>query len=74
MYLIHIFFFWLVYDKFKPWLTHVCDTAGLGGWRDTVGELLAFGATVAVASLLYRTVEMPFLRLKRRFTFVLSRD
>jgi peptidoglycan/LPS O-acetylase OafA/YrhL len=65
LYLTHIFFFWLVYDKFKPWL------AGLG---DDVGMLLALAATVAVASVLYRTFETPFLRLKRRFTRVPSRD
>jgi peptidoglycan/LPS O-acetylase OafA/YrhL len=65
LYLTHIFFFWLVYDKFKPWL------AGLG---DDAGMLLAFAATVAVASVLYRTFETPFLRLKRRFTRVASRD
>jgi peptidoglycan/LPS O-acetylase OafA/YrhL len=74
LYLIHIFFFWLVYDKFKPWLTHLCDAAGLGAWYDTIGALLAFAATVIVASVLYRTVETPFLRLKRRFTLVPSRD
>ena len=65
LYLTHIFFFWLVYDKFKPWL------AGLG---DDAGMLLAFVATVAAASVLYRTFETPFLRLKRRFTRVPSRD
>jgi len=74
LYLTHIFFFWLVYDKFKPELTQACDTVGLGAWRDTIGALLAFAGTVLLASLLYRTVEMPFLRLKRRFTFVPSRD
>jgi peptidoglycan/LPS O-acetylase OafA/YrhL len=73
LYLVHIFFFWLVYDKFKPRLIQVCDAAGVGAWRDDVGAVLAFGATVAVASVLYRTVEAPFLRLKRRFTFVPSR-
>jgi peptidoglycan/LPS O-acetylase OafA/YrhL len=74
LYLIHIFFFWLVYDKFKPWLTHLCDAAGMGAWYDSIGALLAFAATVIVASVLYRTVETPFLRLKRRFTLVPSRD
>jgi peptidoglycan/LPS O-acetylase OafA/YrhL len=74
LYLIHIFFFWLVYDQFKPWLVHACAAAGLDAWRDDVGAAIAFAATVAVASVLYRTVEMPFLRLKRRFTFVPSRD
>jgi peptidoglycan/LPS O-acetylase OafA/YrhL len=74
LYLIHIFFFWLVYDKFKPGLTHLCDAAGMGDWYETIGALLAFAATVIVASVLYRTVETPFLRLKRRFTLVPSRD
>jgi len=74
LYLTHIFFFWLVYDKFKPWLARLGDAIGLGAWRDDVGMLLAFAATVAVASVLYRTFEIPFLRLKRRFTLVPSRD
>jgi peptidoglycan/LPS O-acetylase OafA/YrhL len=74
LYLVHIFFYWLVYDKFRPWLTQVTEAAGLAGWRDNLGQLLAFAATVLVASLLYRYYEMPFLRLKRRFTFVPSRD
>lgn len=30
LYLTHIFFFWLVYDKFKPELTRACDAVGLG--------------------------------------------
>jgi peptidoglycan/LPS O-acetylase OafA/YrhL len=74
LYLIHIFFFWLAYDKCKPWLARLCDAAGLGAWQGTVGALAAFAATVFCASVLHRTVEMPFLRLKRRFTFVRSRD
>lgn len=73
MYLIHIFFFWLVYDKYKPWLTHMTDAAGIGGWRDTIGALIAFAATVLFATVLYRTVEAPFLRLKKRFAIVQSR-
>ena len=74
LYLIHIFFFWLVYDQFKPGLTRLCAAAGVGAWQDAIGALIAFAATVFVASLLYRTFETPFLRLKRRFTCVPSRD
>jgi peptidoglycan/LPS O-acetylase OafA/YrhL len=74
LYMIHIFFFWLVYDKFRPWLTQVTESAGIAGWRDNIGQLVAFAATVFFASLLYRFYETPFLRLKRRFTFVPSRD
>jgi peptidoglycan/LPS O-acetylase OafA/YrhL len=74
MYLIHIFFFWLVYDKFKPWLAQLTSAMGLGGWQDTIGALIAFAATVFLASLLYHAFEKPFLRLKQRFTVVPSRD
>jgi peptidoglycan/LPS O-acetylase OafA/YrhL len=74
MYLIHIFFFWIVYDKARPWLTKATADAGIGGWRDNLGMAIAFLATVAVASLLYRYFETPFLRLKRRYTTVPSRD
>jgi peptidoglycan/LPS O-acetylase OafA/YrhL len=74
LYMIHIFFFWLVYDKFRPWLTQVTESAGIAGWRDNIGQLIAFAATVFFASLLHRFYETPFLRLKRRFTFVPSRE
>lgn len=74
MYLIHIFFFWIVYDKARPWLSQVTDGAGVPGWRDNIGMALAFAATILTAGLLYRYYEMPFLRLKRRFTAVPSRD
>jgi peptidoglycan/LPS O-acetylase OafA/YrhL len=74
LYMVHIFFYWLVYDKFRPWLTQVTESAGIAGWRDNIGQLIAFGATVLLAALLYRFYETPFLRLKRRFTVVPSRD
>jgi len=74
LYMIHIFFFWLAYDKFGAWLTATANSAGLGAWRDTFGALLAFAATVILASLLYHAYEKPFLRLKERFTLVPSRD
>ncbi len=74
LYMTHIFFYWLVYDKFRPWLTAVTESAGMAGWRDNIGQMIAFAATVFVASLLYRYYELPFLRLKRRFTSVPSRD
>ncbi|HEY9106114.1 MAG TPA: acyltransferase [Roseateles sp.] len=74
LYLIHIFFFWLVYDKFKPWLASATDAMGMAVWRDHIGMLIAFAASVFFASLLYHFFEKPFLQLKRRFTFVRSRD
>lgn len=74
LYLTHIFFYWLVYDKFRPTLAQLTESAGIGEWRDNIGQLIAFAATVLCASLLYRFYETPFLRLKRRFTLVPSRD
>lgn len=74
MYLIHIIFFWIVFAKARPWMTQITTDAGVPGWRDNIGMALAFAATVIVASLLYRYFETPFLRLKRRFTAVPSRD
>lgn len=74
MYLIHIFFFWIVYDKARPWLTKMTENAGVGGWRDNIGMAIAFVATVILASLLYRYFETPFLKLKQRYTKVPSRD
>ena len=36
--------------------------------------VLSLALTIVLASLSYRFFEMPFLRLKTRFTFVKSRD
>jgi len=74
MYLIHIFFYWIVYDKAQPWLSQITKQIGVPAWRDNIGMALAFAATVTIAGLLYRYYETPFLRLKRRFTAVPSRD
>ena len=72
--MVHIFFFWLVYDKFRPWLSHATESAGMAEWQNNIGQLIAFAASVLTASLLYHFYERPFLRLKKRFTFVPSRD
>jgi len=74
LYLIHIFFFWIVYDKARPWLTEFTHRLGIESWRDNTGMAIAFLSTVVAASLLYRYYETPFLNLKRRFTVVPSRD
>jgi peptidoglycan/LPS O-acetylase OafA/YrhL len=47
---------------------------GLKDWKDEVGILIAFMATVVFSVLSYYFLEKPFLRLKIRFTLVPSRD
>ena len=39
-----------------------------------IGFLIAFISTVVIALLSYHFFEKPFLRLKKRFTFIPSRD
>ena len=55
-------------------LNEAVEGAGLGDWQATIGALIAFAASVFCASLLYHGFESHFLRLKRRFTAVRSRD
>ena len=74
LYLIHIFFFYMVFVVWRPWLTQVMEGAGIGPWRDTIAPILAFALTVSLASLSYHWFELPFLRLKRKFSFVPARD
>jgi len=47
------------------------QTASLARYALRVG--VAFGLTGAMAAISYRWIETPFLRLKQRFTYVLSR-
>jgi peptidoglycan/LPS O-acetylase OafA/YrhL len=47
---------------------------GLIDWKDEVGILIAFMATVVFSVLSYYFLEKPFLRLKKRFTLIPSRD
>jgi peptidoglycan/LPS O-acetylase OafA/YrhL len=66
--------FWLVYQIFKEELASFCAMIGLYEWRNNVGFIIAFLATVIISQLSYRFIEKPFLQLKRRFTFIPSRD
>jgi peptidoglycan/LPS O-acetylase OafA/YrhL len=44
-----------------------------GVTRALIRVVLVFAATVAVSALSYAALEVPFLKLKRRFTLVSSR-
>jgi peptidoglycan/LPS O-acetylase OafA/YrhL len=74
MYVFHITTFWFVYFIFRNELASFSRTIGLYEWRNNVGFVLAFIATVTVSLLSYNFFEKPFLRLKTRFTAIPSRD
>lgn len=74
MYVFHITFFWLVYRVFNDEIASLSKFLGLYEWRNNVGFVIAFIATLVISALSYHFFEKPFLRLKKRFTRVPSRD
>ncbi|MBN9615214.1 MAG: hypothetical protein BGO25_03100 [Acidobacteriales bacterium 59-55] len=74
LYVFHELVYYLVFHLGKTWLTRFCELLRLIGWRGGVGTILSFLFTILVAHLSYQFYERPFLRLKRRFTIVPSRD
>ena len=74
MYIFHITLFWIVYQIYKNELAAFSEKIGLYEWRNGVGFVIAFIATVTISILSYRFFEKPFLRLKRKFTVIPSRD
>jgi peptidoglycan/LPS O-acetylase OafA/YrhL len=74
MYIFHITMFWFVYQIFKEELASFSTMIGLYEWRNNVGFIIAFIATVAISLLSYKFFEKPFLKLKMRFTRIPSRD
>jgi peptidoglycan/LPS O-acetylase OafA/YrhL len=74
LYLFHQFIYFLVFDVWKAHLLHLSELLHLENWSGAVGTTIAFCTTVLLAHVSYQLYEKPFLRLKRRFTFVPSRD
>ncbi|MCD2423240.1 acyltransferase [Niabella pedocola] len=74
MYVFHITIYWIVYNIFKNQLAAFSNNIGLYEWKHEVGLVIAFLITVSISLLSYNYFERPFLRLKRRFTLVPSRD
>jgi peptidoglycan/LPS O-acetylase OafA/YrhL len=74
LYLFHELIYFLILDLGKPRLTRLSEALHLASWRGAIGTGLSFGVTVLIAHLSYQFYERPFLRWKRRFTFVPSRD
>jgi peptidoglycan/LPS O-acetylase OafA/YrhL len=74
MYVFHITTFWFVYFIFREELAVFSKVIGLYEWRNNIGFVIAFLATVTISLLSYKFFEKPFLKLKRKFTFIPSRD
>jgi len=74
LYVFHELVYYLVFHLGKIWLTRLCELLHLMDWRAGVGTILSFFVTIIVAHLSYQSYERPFLRVKRRFTIVPSRD
>ena len=74
MYVCHITMFWIVFQVFKNELLVLCESVGLSEWKEEVGIALVFIASVTFATLSYNFFEKPFLRLKKKFTLIPSRD
>lgn len=74
MYVVHITMFWIIFSIFKNELAAFSEIIGLYEWKNEVGVLIALIATITFATLSYKFFEQPFLRLKKRFTLIPSRD
>lgn len=74
MYVFHITTFWLVYQIFKAELASFSAMIGLYEYKNDVGFVVAFLVTLIISLLSYNFFEKPFLRLKKRFTYIPSRD
>ena len=66
MYVFHITMFWVVFRIFKDELATISLKLGLKDWKDELGILIAFMATVVFSVLSYYFLEQPFLRLKKQ--------
>jgi peptidoglycan/LPS O-acetylase OafA/YrhL len=75
LYLFHSLIFFLTFEKAAPYLRGHFPGAVLPTViRDYVWTLVVLALSIVIASLSFHYVERPFLRLKRRFTFVAARE
>lgn len=74
LYIFHAFVLFMVFRICKARLTQLSATLHLLYWRDALGTVIALTTTIMIAMLSYRFFERPFLQLKKKFTFVPSRD
>ena len=74
LYLFHELIYTLVFHTWKTQLFRLGELLHLTEWTGALGTVIAFASTFLLAHLSYQFYERPFLRLKRRFTFIPSRD
>jgi len=75
LYLVHSLIFFLTFEKAVPYLRRLFPGLALPtAIRDHVWTLVVLMLTITVASLSFHYFERPFLRLKKRFTFVAARE
>jgi peptidoglycan/LPS O-acetylase OafA/YrhL len=75
LYVVHSLIFFLTFEKAIPYLRRVFPGVALPTpIRDPVWTLVVLLLSIAIASLSFRYFERPFLRLKKRFTFVAARE
>jgi peptidoglycan/LPS O-acetylase OafA/YrhL len=75
LYLVHSLVFFLTFQKAVPYLRKQLPAVVLpAAIRDWVWTLVVLAVSIALASLSFHFFERPFLRLKKRFTFVAARE
>ncbi len=74
LYVCHISMYWIVFSIFKNELTEWSGLIGMSEWKNEIGILIALIAALSFATLSYHFFEQPFLKLKKRFTLIQSRD
>jgi peptidoglycan/LPS O-acetylase OafA/YrhL len=75
LYLVHSLVFFLTFQKAMPYLRRQFPAVVLpAAIRDWVWTVVVLALSIALASLSFHYFERPFLRLKKRFTFVAARE
>jgi peptidoglycan/LPS O-acetylase OafA/YrhL len=74
LYLFHQLIYTLVFHTWQVQFLRLSEFLHLATWTGGIGTIIVFCTTVLLAHLSYKYFESTFLRLKRRFTFVPSRD
>lgn len=74
LYVFHELVYTFIFHIWKPHLIRLSEYLRLGQWSGGLGTALALIIVILMAHFSYKFYESPFLRLKKRFTFVPSRD